>query len=595
MVLEVTGATTAECAERHHSRAIVRENLAEEITIAYDRGIGADVHWHTRQAQAHIGGVVAEMVATGKRPAVAQLEAAKGAPALKVPRPETKKKAGYSRAGGGGPGDRGAGRASIQGTAGGAAHGTEYFMQQQIVKYLRENRDDVPFVGSSNGAFFGRRGAKQWGIAKAAGASKGYPDLFVHRRGANGEIGLAVELKLPGRHLSLEQIRWRSKLIASGNAYMVAHSLQEFLSGLDNYLGTQGSRSSAASQAGDDSGGSGSCGSGSGGSGGSGDDGGGDDASGDGGGVSGDGDCGGGSGDGGGVSGVGGGGSSRRGSSSGGSKGSSRGSSRGSSSRSSSGSSSSGSGGGSSGGVSGGGGGCCGGGGGGAGDSPAGGRAAGGAGGAGGAGEAGETGGRRAGSRETGCGGSGSGSGIRSGSGGSSSSESISEQEQALQLLQDFMAAPTIGEAARLAAGWHQVRKEVADIALQRFGRRCEKLTQRLRALKKLEAWNVTTDQCDKVREALKTRQTAAMTGKCLEEYVHKCSSWKEVTHMVGKRGVSGADHRAGGGAGGGGAGEAAGGGAGGGAGHRLIAHTSSFAGMIKSSSCWVSPYCPIR
>ena len=115
----------------------------------------------------------------------------------------------------------------------------EYCIQQEIVKYLRERRDDVPFVGSPNGAFFGKNGAKQWAIAKAVGASKGFPDLYMLRRGAKGEIGLAVELKQTGRKLrDPAQVAWRTRLVAAGSAYIVAHSLEEFVMELDKYLAT---------------------------------------------------------------------------------------------------------------------------------------------------------------------------------------------------------------------------------------------------------------------------------------------------------------------------------------------------------------------
>ena len=79
-------------------------------------------------------------------------------------------------------------------------HRREHEIQKAIADHLREHWPDMPFVGSVNGAFLGggRLGAIRWNVLRSAGSSSGYPDVFVHWRGAFNEIGLAVEVKVPG-------------------------------------------------------------------------------------------------------------------------------------------------------------------------------------------------------------------------------------------------------------------------------------------------------------------------------------------------------------------------------------------------------------
>ena len=120
-------------------------------------------------------------------------------------------------------------------------------MQQAIVRYLRGEGTEVPwipFVGSANGAYLGggsdkcdkSAGARRWATLRSTGCSAGYPDLFMHRRGHNGEIGLAVELKIVDGVLSRAQKQWRDALIAEGCHFAVVHSLDEFKRTLDEYL-----------------------------------------------------------------------------------------------------------------------------------------------------------------------------------------------------------------------------------------------------------------------------------------------------------------------------------------------------------------------
>ena len=58
----------------------------------------------------------------------------------------------------------------------------------------------------------------------------------MHRRGHNGEIGLAVELKTVVGVLTRAQKLWRDALVAEGCHFEVVRSLDEFKRTLDEYL-----------------------------------------------------------------------------------------------------------------------------------------------------------------------------------------------------------------------------------------------------------------------------------------------------------------------------------------------------------------------
>lgn len=116
-------------------------------------------------------------------------------------------------------------------------------MQQAIVQHARAEK--LLVIGSGNGAYLGgkgtgprsrRQGAVQWTTLKSTGASAGYPDLFIHKRGFFGEIGLAVECKVVGNHLSEAQEGWRADLLTANCGYAVVHSLAEFKAAVSKYL-----------------------------------------------------------------------------------------------------------------------------------------------------------------------------------------------------------------------------------------------------------------------------------------------------------------------------------------------------------------------
>ncbi|EOD12633.1 hypothetical protein EMIHUDRAFT_213374 [Emiliania huxleyi CCMP1516] len=118
-------------------------------------------------------------------------------------------------------------------------HRREHEIQKAIAHFLREHWPDLPFVGSVNGAFLGggRLGAIRWNALRTTGSSSGYPDVFVHWRGAFNEIGLAVEVKVLGARLQPRQQEWRTRLVRAGAVFVVVHSLDEFVQALNSYLG----------------------------------------------------------------------------------------------------------------------------------------------------------------------------------------------------------------------------------------------------------------------------------------------------------------------------------------------------------------------
>ena len=126
----------------------------------------------------------------------------------------------------------------------GTRNHAEREMQKAIVKWLRDECTEQPplrFVGSANGAYLGaagkgKAGAIRWASLQATGCSPGYPDLFIHRRGAGGEIGLAVELKVGKNRLTPAQRVWRDALLAEGCHYAVVYSVAEFQAVLWSYL-----------------------------------------------------------------------------------------------------------------------------------------------------------------------------------------------------------------------------------------------------------------------------------------------------------------------------------------------------------------------
>ena len=124
-------------------------------------------------------------------------------------------------------------------------------LQKAIVNWMRAEHPKLRCVGSANGAFLGpgAAGAIRWAALESTGCSPGYPDLFVHRRGGNNEIGFAVEVKTDVGVLTRAQKAWRDDLIAEGCSFAVVRSLNEFKEQLAAYLGPPAPRGDARSRA----------------------------------------------------------------------------------------------------------------------------------------------------------------------------------------------------------------------------------------------------------------------------------------------------------------------------------------------------------
>ena len=97
----------------------------------------------------------------------------------------------------------------------------------------------LTIYGTMGGVFFGGEyGARaaRGRAFKARGTSPGIPDLLIFDRGARGEAGLAVELKIGDNRLSPEQEAWLARLRACGWTATVARTLADFQTIVTEYL-----------------------------------------------------------------------------------------------------------------------------------------------------------------------------------------------------------------------------------------------------------------------------------------------------------------------------------------------------------------------
>ncbi|MDI6787576.1 MAG: VRR-NUC domain-containing protein [Planctomycetota bacterium] len=89
----------------------------------------------------------------------------------------------------------------------------EFIIQCQLIQWLKYQYPDVLFNADCGGVRYGGglqailRGKRM----KAAGKSKGFPDIFIpETRG--GYHGLFIELKTISGHINPEQTRWLTEL-----------------------------------------------------------------------------------------------------------------------------------------------------------------------------------------------------------------------------------------------------------------------------------------------------------------------------------------------------------------------------------------------
>ena len=108
-------------------------------------------------------------------------------------------------------------------------------LQRDMVVALDARWPGIERQASMNGATL-KGGARAWSRHHSEGALQGDPDLNVREGGRNGERGIFVEVKLEGRALSPLQ-RWRfARLKARNYACVVAHSVEDLLTTVLNYL-----------------------------------------------------------------------------------------------------------------------------------------------------------------------------------------------------------------------------------------------------------------------------------------------------------------------------------------------------------------------
>ena len=105
-------------------------------------------------------------------------------------------------------------------------------MQRAIVRWADDN--DVFLVHPGAGAAY-LNSAATAAKMKAMGLKPGTADLLVLEPGVNGAH--CLELKVPGKTLTTAQTEWHARATAKGLRCGVAHSLEEFVSLVNEHRG----------------------------------------------------------------------------------------------------------------------------------------------------------------------------------------------------------------------------------------------------------------------------------------------------------------------------------------------------------------------
>ncbi len=114
----------------------------------------------------------------------------------------------------------------------------EYLAQVAIFKYVRDmavlDKRYEMVVSTLNGAWL-KGGASEWNKLKAAGASKGFPDILCLLPSEYFH-GLIVELKMPGNSPTKEQEEWLDRLSDWGYQAVVCYGAKETVAVIDAYI-----------------------------------------------------------------------------------------------------------------------------------------------------------------------------------------------------------------------------------------------------------------------------------------------------------------------------------------------------------------------
>lgn len=110
----------------------------------------------------------------------------------------------------------------------------ESTIQQNCIKWFRLQHRSLTklLVSVPNG---GKRNVITASILKAEGAISGVSDLIFLKQ--NRFYGcLCIEMKKPNGKQQETQKEWQRAMESAGNKYVICHSLEEFMTEINNYL-----------------------------------------------------------------------------------------------------------------------------------------------------------------------------------------------------------------------------------------------------------------------------------------------------------------------------------------------------------------------
>ena len=111
----------------------------------------------------------------------------------------------------------------------------EAAIQREAVAAVKARWPGILIQGSMNGAHLAG-GGRAWNMLALGGVTRDEADLHFIERGRNGEASLYVEMKVPGKWPTTKQAYRGACVARRGNVYAVAHSSEELLKIVEDYL-----------------------------------------------------------------------------------------------------------------------------------------------------------------------------------------------------------------------------------------------------------------------------------------------------------------------------------------------------------------------
>ena len=111
----------------------------------------------------------------------------------------------------------------------------EAAIQREAVAAVKARWPGILIQASMNGAHLAG-GGRAWNMLALGGVRRDEADLHYIERGRNGEAGLYVEMKVPGKWPTTKQAYRGACVERRGNVYAVAHSSEELLKIVEDYL-----------------------------------------------------------------------------------------------------------------------------------------------------------------------------------------------------------------------------------------------------------------------------------------------------------------------------------------------------------------------